>query len=474
MAQTETTRKKTSLFTLDGMPPLAQATPLALQHVVAMIIGCVTPALIIGNIPQLGLSEASKVQMIQASLVIAAISTLLQLFPIGGRKNASFRFGAGLPVILGISFAYLPSLQGIASTEDGLGLAYIAGSMVVGGVVAMVVGFFIKHIRKFFPTLITGTVIFTIGLSLYPTAINYMAGGAANTQHLVVEVKHLTEALVYGSWQNWVVALITLGVVVSLNHWAKGIAKLASILIGMVAGYLVAICFGMVDFSSIGRAGIVAAPSLLPFGLKFDVGACIAIGVLFFINSIQAIGDFTATTVGGMDREPTDQELTGGIFCYGATNLAAAFFGGLPTATYSQNVGIVVTTKVVNRMVFAMAAIVIFLAGIFPKFSALLTTIPQCVLGGATVMVFSTIAMTGIKLITSEKMDYRATSIVGLSVALGVGISQASASIGQFPAAFTTIFGRSPVVVATIMALLLNQILPRSKDGALAADTKKA
>ncbi len=465
MAQTEPIKKRATLFDLDGIPPLGQTVPLALQHVVAMIIGCVTPAIIIGNVPQLALSEAHKVLLIQASLVIAAISTLLQLFPIGGRKStAAVRFGAGLPVILGISFAYVPSLQGIAGMEDGMGLAYIAGSMVVGGVVAMLVGIFIKQIRRFFPPLITGTVIFTIGLSLYPTAINYMAGGTANTEHLIVEVKHLTSALVYGSWQNWLVAIITLGVVVSLNHWAKGIAKLASILIGMVVGYLVAVCFGMVDFSSIGRAGWVAAPSILPFGMKFDIGACIAIGLLFFINSIQAIGDFTATTVGGLDREPTDPELTGGILCYGATNLVGAFFGGLPSATYSQNVGIVVTTKVVNRVVFALAAVVILLAGIFPKFSALLTTIPQCVLGGATVTVFSTIAMTGIKLITSDKMDYRNTSIVGLSVALGVGISQASASIGQFPEAFTTIFGRSPVVVATLMALLLNWILPKPKE----------
>lgn len=455
MTQKNEAKKQTTLFDLNGIPPLGQAIPLALQHVVAMIIGCVTPAIIIGNIPQLALAQADKVLLIQVSLIIAALSTVLQLFPIGGKQG--FRFGAGLPVIMGISFAYLPSLQGIAINENGQGLAYIAGSMVVGGVVAVIVGCFIKQIRRFFPALITGTVIFTIGLSLYPTAINYMAGGAGNANHAV-------EALKYGSWQNWLVALITLATVVGLNHWGKGIAKLASILIGMVVGYLAAMCFGMVNFSAIGNAGIIAAPKLMPFGLQFDLGACVAIGVLFFINSIQAIGDFTATTVGGLDREPTDTELQGGIVCYGVTNLLGAFLGGLPSATYSQNVGIVVTTKVVNKVVFGMAAIVIFLAGIFPKFSALLTTIPQCVLGGATVSVFASIAMTGIKLIMSEKMDYRNTAIVGLSVALGVGISQASAAIGQFPAAFTTIFGRSPVVVATLMALLLNQILPKPEE----------
>ncbi len=452
---------KATLFDLNGVPPIGQVVPMSLQHLVAMIIGCVTPALIIGNIGQLGLDQAQKVLLIQSSLVIAAIQTLLQVFPIGGKTG--FRFGAGLPVIMGISFAYLPSLQGIATNENGQGLAYIAGALAVGGVVAILTGIFIKQIRKYFPPIITGTVIFTIGLSLYPTAVNYMAGGAANNYNLVVEIKHLTEALVYGSWQNWLVALITMSVTVALNHYAKGIAKLASILIGMIVGYIVAFFFGMVSFGAIATAGVFALPQVLPFGMQFDIGACIAIGLLFFINSIQAIGDFTGTTIGGMDREPTDDELQGGIVNYGATNLIAAFFGGLPSATYSQNVGIVVTTKVVNRTVFGLAAIFILLAGIFPKFSALLTTIPQCVLGGATVTVFSMIAMTGIKLIVSQEMSFRNMQIVGLSVALGVGIWQASASIGQFPEVFTTIFGKSPVVVATLLALLLNQILPGQK-----------
>ncbi len=444
------------LFSLDGRPPFSKVLPLALQHLVAMIIGCVTPAIIIGNMQELALDQATKVLLIQTSLVVAAISTLLQLFPIGGKK-ASFRFGSGLPMILGISFAYLPSLQGIVSTAGSVsGLAQIAGAMVFGGVIAMIVGFFIKPIRKFFPALITGTVIFTIGISLYPTAVNYMAGGAGNAKHAI-------EALQYGSWQNWLVAFITLASVTALNHWGKGIAKLASLLIGMAIGYVVAICFGMVDFGKIAQAGIVSAPKLLPFGIEFNLGAMIALGVLFFINSIQAIGDFTGTTIGGMDREPTDNELQGGIVCYGATNFLGAFFGAFPTATYSQNVGIVVTNKVVNRSVFGLTAIFILLAGIFPKFSAVLTTIPQCVLGGATITVFSMIAMTGIRLITSEEMNYRNTSIVGLSVAMGVGISQALPALAKFPPEITTIFGRSPVVVATLMALLLNQILPRPK-----------
>ena len=187
-----------------------------------------------------------------------------------------------------------------------------------------------------------------------------------------------------------------------LNHKAKGICKLASILIGMLFGYAVALCFGMVSFADVGNAAWFALPEPLHFGLKFDPASCVAIGLLFAINSIQAIGDFTATTVGGLDRDPTDQELQGGIIAYGTSNILTALMGGLPTATYSQNVGIVTTNKVVNRTVFAIAGGFLLLAGISPKFAALLTTIPQCVLGGATVTVFSTIAMTGMKLIASQ------------------------------------------------------------------------
>lgn len=436
--------KKTSdeLFILDGKPSLGQTVPLALQHIVAMIVGCVTPAIIVAGVA--GLSEQDSIILIQAALVMSAISTLLQLFPF---KFGKFRIGSGLPVIMGISFAYVPMMQAIAGSFD---VATILGAQIVGGVIAIIVGIFIKQIRKFFPPLITGTVVFAIGLSLYPTAINYMAGGVSSPS--------------YGSWQNWTVAFITLIIVTALNHFGKGIFKLASILIGVIAGYVVAMMFGMVDFSSVASASWFQFPSPLHFGIKFEASSCVAIGVLFAINSIQAIGDFSATTTGGLDRMPTDEELNGGILAYGCSNIFCALFGGLPTATYSQNVGIVGSTKVVAKRVFRTAAIVLLVAGLVPKFSSVLTTIPYCVLGGATVSVFASIAMTGVKLITAEPMTYRSTSIVGLEIALGMGITQANAALATFPAWVTTIFGKSPVVVATITAVILNLILPKEKE----------
>ncbi len=436
------TSNKASLFELDGVPSLGQAAPLSLQHVVAMIVGCVTPAIIIAGV--VGLPSADSVILIQSALIVAGLSTLLQLFPIG--KKGGIRLGSSLPVIMGVSFAYLPSMQAIAGD---FGLPAIFGAQLVGGVVAVFVGIFIKKIRRYFPPLIAGTVVFTVGLSLYPTAINYMAGGTSSPN--------------YGSWQNWLVAIFTLVIVTTLNHFGKGILKLASILIGIIAGYLFSLCFGMVNLSAVGEAGLFQVPSILHFGIEFEPSSCVAIGILFAINSIQAIGDFSATTAGGMDREPTADELQGGILGYGVTNILGCFLGGLPTATFSQNVGIVVTTKVVNRVVFGGAAGIILLAGLLPKFSALLTTIPQCVLGGATVSVFASIAMTGMKLVMTENMNYRNTSIVGLAAALGMGVSQASASLANFPAWVTTIFGKSPVVIATIVAILLNITLPKEE-----------
>lgn len=444
MSGSNSSVKKThaSVFELNGVPSFGQALPLALQHVVAMIVGCVTPSIIVAGVA--GISGSDRVILIQAALFCSAISTLLQLFPF--IKFGNFQLGSALPVIMGISFAYVPSMQAIAGAYD---IATILGAQVVGGVVAIIVGFCIRKIRILFPPLVTGTVVFTIGLSLYPTAVNYMAGG--------------TSSDAYGSWQNWLVAFFTLAVVTGLNHFARGFLKLASILIGIVAGYILAIPFGLVDLSGVQSAGLFQLPQPLHFSMSFEPSACIAIGLLFAINSIQAIGDFSATTSGSMNRMPENKELQGGIVMYGISNILCAFLGGLPTATYSQNVGIVTTTKVINRCVLGLAAIILMIAGFVPKFSGLLTTIPQCVLGGATISVFASIAMTGIKLIFQQEMNFRNTSIVGLSVALGMGITQASGSLAAFPEWVTTVFGSSPVVVATLMAILLNVILPKEE-----------
>ena len=445
------------LFKVDGKTSVGETLPLALQHVVAMIVGCVTPAIIVASVA--GLSEQDSVILIQAALTMSAITTLIQVFPL--LRTGKIAIGSGLPVIMGISFAYVPTMQAIAGRFD---IATILGAQIVGGIVAVFVGIFIKQIRKFFPPLITGTVVFAIGLSLYPTAINYMAGGASNES--------------YGSWENWLVAIITLCIVTALNHYGKGIWKLASILIGIIAGYIISLFFGMVDFSALSNAGWFQLPQPFAFGVKFDISAIIPLAILFLVNSIQAMGDFSATTSGGMDRLPTDQELNGGIIGYGISNIVSACFGCPPTATYSQNVGIVGSTKVVARKVFSLSAFILLIAGLIPKFSALLRTIPQCVLGGAVASVFAGIAMTGIKLLVSEGMSTRNTTVAGLSIAIGMGVSLSNGCLNQmtstiydglgmtmglenFQSIINNTFASSPVVLATIFAVILNLVLPK-------------
>lgn len=435
MPKNNSNKQYASVFQLDGCPAMKEAIPLAFQHVIAAIVGCVTPAIVIAGVA--GLDTRNKVILIQTSLIIAAVSTLIQVYPIGGV------LGCGLPVIFGVSFAYLPSLQAIASGYD---IASIFGAQIIGGICAIIFGLNMEKLRKFFPPLITGTVVFTIGLSLYPTAINYIAGDANSSD--------------YGSWENWLVGLITMACVLVLNHWGKGIVKLASLLIGLIIGYVFSAFFGMISFSSVASSGYFQLPQPLHFGIKFEISSIITISLLFIINSVQAIGDLTATTSGGLDRQPTNKELKDGITANGIVNIIGAFLGGMPTAIFGQNVGIVVTTKVVNKVIFGIAALILLVAGLVPKFSALLTTIPHCVLGGAVIGVFASITMTGMKLIATQELNYRNTSIVGLAVAMGMGITLVPETLAQFPAWVTTLFGKSPVVVATLMAVLLNLILP--------------
>ncbi|MEG2987937.1 MAG: nucleobase:cation symporter-2 family protein [Oscillospiraceae bacterium] len=427
-----------TLFTLKGRPPLGQLVPLGLQHVVAAVVGVITPALLIAGVCDL--SPADKTLLVQISLILTALATLLQLFPLFRR------IGSGLPVVMGVSFAYVPTLLAIGGQFN---LPTILGAEIVGGVVAILFGIFVKQIRVLFPPLVTGTVIFTIGLSLYPTAVNYMAGGAGSET--------------FGSPKNWLVAVITMLVVLLLGQFSKGVFKLGSILFGMIVGYVVALALGMVSFDAVGTAGWFQIATPLHFDIQFEISACVSLAIVYIINAVQTIGDLSSTTLGGLNRLPTDRELSGGIIAQGIMSIGGAFFGGLPTASYSQNVGIVTVNKVVNKLVFAFAAAVLLIAGLVPKFSAILTTIPQCVIGGATISVFATITMTGIRMITSDKFTPRNATIVGLSVALGVGVTSVSGALSGFPDWVTTVFGSSSVVISTIVAIALNLTLPKEK-----------
>ena len=427
--------KRATVFQYEGVPPLGQMVPLGLQHVVAAVVGIVTPAIMIAG--SCGITGADQTLLIQVSLLVTAVATLIQLFPIGP-------IGSRLPVIMGISFAYVPTLQAIGQQ---FGLPEILGAEIIGGIVAILFGIFVKQIRVLFPPLVTGTVIFTIGLSLYPTAIKYMAGGVGKPD--------------YASPKSWLVAIITFLVVLILQNFGKGVLKLGAILWGIIVGYVISIPLGLVDFSAVGQAGLFQVPTPMHFEIAFEPSAIVSLAIVYMVNAVQTIGDLSSTTIGGMDRMPTDKELRGGIVGQGVMSVVGALFGGLPTASYSQNVGIVTVTRVINRAVFVFAAVVLAVAGFVPKIASILTTIPQSVIGGATVSVFAMITMTGVSMITSERFDMRARTVVGLSVALGVGISQVQGCLAGFPEWVTMVFGSSPVVVTAIMAIFLNLILPK-------------
>ena len=453
MMEKNAAKTSETVFSYTGIPPAGQLVPLGLQHVVAAVVGVITPAMIVSGV--CNLSGEEKTLLIQVSLIVTALATLLQLFPIFGR------IGSRLPVIMGISFAYVPTLQAIGMD---FGIGAILGAELIGGFVAILFGIFVKPIRKLFPPLVTGTVIFTIGLSLYPTAVRYMAGGNASSEW-------------FGGARSWIVALITFAVVIILQNFTKGVWKLGALLFGMIVGYIAAFIAGIVDLSAVGDAAWFALPKFMPFEIQFEPAAIVSLAIVYIVNSVQTIGDLSSTTMGGMDRMPTNKELSGGIVGQGVMSVIGAFFGGLPVASYSQNVGIVTVNRVINRAVFALASVILLVAGLVPKFASILSTIPQCVVGGATISVFAMITMTGIRMITSEgKFTMRKSTVVGLSVALGVGITQVSGCLSGpgFPSWVATVFGSSSVVVATLMAILLNLSLPKDPEEKAAAKADAA
>lgn len=441
----EKTAKKASVFELNGIPPLGQAIPLGLQHVVVAIVSTVSPALIVANTAEM--SAADKTLLVQMSLLMTAVAILLQLFPI------IRGIGSGLPVIMGISFI-LPTLM-IARFD----FPTMMGAQIVGGIAGAIFAVFLKPIRKLFPPLVTGTVVFTIGLSMYPIAVRYMAGGYTEN---------------FSTPKVWIVSLFTLIVVVIFDNFGRGLLKLGAVLWGIIAGYFLACFFGLVNFSAVESAGWFAVAPPLHFGIKFDPTACISMAILFVANSLQTIGDLSSLTMGGMNRMPTDKELSGGIMSQSLGAVVGAFFGGMPTCSYSECVGIVTVTKVVNKTIFTIAAGTLLACGLIPKFASILTTVPECVLGGAIISVFAVITMTGVRMIMSTgKFTMRKSTIVGVSVAFSIGITQVAGCLNGFPEWVGTVFGSFAPVAAALIAIPLNLFLPKSPDDMVDESMKK-
>ena len=453
-----------SAYEFEAKMPLRHAVPLGLQHVFAMFVGNLTPLLIITSACGLAGGEFADLQvsLLQNAMFVAGIVTLVQLYglgPVGGK----------VPIIMGTSSGFLGVFNSVAATMGGDVTAYGAmmGASILGGLFESVLGVFLKPLRKLFPPVVTGTVVLSIGLSLISVGVNSFGGGNA--------------AKDFGSVENLLLAVFVLVVILLFKHWTKGFLSSSSILVGIIAGYLAAIVMGFVlpttgvtadgveftkawvlNWNKVAEASWFAIPKLVPVKIVFDLRAILPVMIMFIVTAVETVGDISGVMEGGMSREATDKELSGGIICDGLGSTVAACFGVLPNTSFSQNVGLVAMTKVVNRGALATGAIFLMLCGLIPKLGALISIMPQAVLGGAAVMMFSSIVVSGIQLITKEKMTPRHLTIVSVALGVGYGMGANSGILAQAPQALQLICGESGIVPAAFVAILLNVLLPKN------------
>ena len=440
-------RLSEAAFRLDGKMPLKQAIPLGLQHVLAMFVGNLTPLLIITGACGIAGGEFAdlQLQLLQNAMLVAGIVTLVQLFAIGP-------VGGKVPIIMGTSSGFIGVFNSVAATMGGGVLAYgaIMGASIIGGLFETVLGLFLKPLRKFFPSVVTGTVVMSIGLSLISVGINSFGGG--NT------------AKDFGSMENLLLALFVLVMILVFKHATKGFASFSAILLGIICGYVAAFIMGFVlpttgvtadgveytkawvlNWQKVADASWFAIPTLMPVKPVFDLRAILPVLIMFVVTAVETVGDISGVMEGGL----------GSSF--------AALFGVLPNTSFSQNVGLVSMTKIVNRFALSTGAIFLILCGLCPKLGAIVSIMPQSVLGGAAVMMFSSIVISGIQLITKEPLTARNLSIVSVALGVGYGMGANASILNQAPQAVQLIFGGSGIVPAALVAIVLNILLPKEK-----------
>ena len=451
-------------YSFEGDMPLGQAIPLGLQHVLAMFVGNLTPLLIIGGACGImGGTEFVNLQisLLQNAMIIAGIVTLVQLYSIGP-------CGGKVPIIMGTSSGFIGVFSSVVATMGSGVVAYgaIMGASIIGGFFEGILGFFLKPLRRFFPSVVTGTVVLSIGLSLIAVGINSFGGGFKTKD--------------FGSMENLGLGLFVLIVILLFKHGTKGFFSSSSILFGIIAGYIAAFIMGLVlpttgvtakgvtftkswvlNWDKVASAGWFAIPDFMPVDIIFDMRAIIPVCIMFIVTAVETVGDISGVMEGGMEREATDKELAGGVICDGLGSSFAALFGVLPNTSFSQNVGLVAMTKVVNRFALATAAVFLILCGLIPKLGALVSIMPQSVLGGAAVMMFSSIVVSGIQLITKEKLTPRNLTIVAVALGVGYGMGANPGILAHAPAAVKLIFGGSGIVPAALVAIILNIVLPQ-------------
>ena len=427
-----------AIYELDGKISVSKAVPFGLQHILAMFVANIAPILIVAGVIKMPVEQSGA--LVQSAMLVAGIGTLIQLYPI-------WRVGSGLPIVMGISFTFV-SIACVIGSKYGYG--GIMGADLVGGILEGVLGLFAKYWRRIIAPIVAATVVTSIGFSLLAVGANSFGGGFGNPN--------------FGDGKYILVGTITLLSCIGFNIFAKSFYKQLSVLFGLVVGYIVASFMGMVDLSRLSNVDLIAIPTIMPFEMVFEPGAIFAFFLIFMVSATETIGDTTAMTAIGLNREATEKEISGSITCDGLVSSLASVFGCMPITSFSQNVGLIAMTKVVNRSAIASGAVIMIMAGLFPALGVLLASLPESVLGGCTLMMFGSIVVSGVQMIAKCGATHRNITIASLALSIGIGFTQTPAIFKIAPALVKNVFAENCVAVVFLVAAVLNLILPQDKE----------
>ena len=428
-----------NIYNLDGRVPIMKAIPFGLQHILAMFVSNLTPITIIAAAG--GLSQAEIAILLQNAMFIAGIATLIQLYPI-------WKIGSGLPIVMGVSFTFVTILSTVAANY---GYPAVIGAVLVGGIIEGTLGLLAKYWKKIISPIVSASVVTAIGYSLFTVGARSFGGGYTED---------------FGSAQNLLLGTITLLTCLIWNIKAKGYLKQLSVLVGLIVGYIVAIFMGKIDLSIILSGGMIAFPKFLPYMPEFHLGAIFSVAIIFLVSAAETIGDTTAMASSGLKREISLKEITGSLACDGYASAFSSLLGCPPVTSFSQNVGLIAMTKVVNRFTIMTGAACMILAGLLPPIGNFFASLPESVLGGCTIMMFGTILTSGIEMLSKAGFTQRNITIATLSLSIGIGFTAASETDiwHIFPEILQSVFASNVVAVVFIVAILLNLTLPKDME----------
>lgn len=426
------------IYELDGKISVGKAIPFGLQHILAMFVANIAPILIVTGVIKMPLEQSAA--LVQSAMIVAGIGTLIQLYPV-------WRVGSGLPIVMGISFTFV-SIACVIGSKYGYG--GILGAVLVGGLLEGILGLCAKYWRRFVPPIVAATVVTSIGFSLLGVGANSFGGGFGNPN--------------FGDAPYIIVGTVTLVSCIGFNIVAKSFYKQLSVLFGLGVGYVLAYFMGMVDLSRMSDVSMISIPKLMPFSMEFHADAIFAFFLIFLVSATETIGDTSAMTAIGLKRNVTDKEVSGSITCDGLISSLSSVFGCMPITSFSQNVGLIAMTKVVNRFAIMTGAVIMILSGLFPALGVLLASMPESVLGGCTLMMFGSIVVSGVQMIAGCGYSTRNVTIASLALSIGIGFTQNPAIFKIFPNLIKNVFAENCVAVVFIVAIVLNLILPEDKD----------